>query len=62
MFTCQEKMNDFDNCEITLFLALPPSDFRAFKNVWTENLYNIKTMRTWLLLMMLWVNLKQEII
>jgi len=37
--------------EVTGFLVRPPSDFPAFKNVCTEDWYNVRTMSTRLLLM-----------
>ena len=44
----KQNLIDFNKCEMTLFLAL--SDIHAFKNVCTENLYNVKMMSTRLLL------------
>jgi len=48
----KEYLIGFNDCEILQFLARPPSDFRAFKDVCTENLYDVKMTSTGLLMMM----------
>jgi len=57
-FHAEQILTDFNNYKFRKFLVWPLSNFRVFKNVCIENLYNVKMVSTRLLLVGLNTRLK----